>query len=295
MTRPQRDATDSGVAVYPPLQIPKRRDSAPRVPRRARAWKAIALALLGAALSGVVGGVLLRPYVMPDPRLEPLEARLAEGATALAAEQARAVQLAKDLEAATGAKRDIEQRLTVASKAEAKLADTTTATAQRAKALEATQKKLVAAMKGAATVSVAGGEVRLSIESSRLFAKDDALSERGKQLLARIGGALKDLSDRVSVEGHTDDTPPPTPRAPAPTAAKRGAKPPPPAAPPPPRFATNWELSTGRALAVVRYLQDSAKLDPARLSATGFGAHRPLAGRDKAANRRIEIAVAPPR
>jgi len=33
-----------------------------------------------------------------------------------------------------------------------------------------------------------------------------------------------------------------------------------------PRFATNWELSAARALSVVHYLQDTAKLDPTRLA-----------------------------
>jgi flagellar motor protein MotB len=97
------------------------------------------------------------------------------------------------------------------------------------------------------------------------------------------------------VEGHTDDTPLPLPRPPpAPAPPKKGAKPAPPApAPPPPRFATNWELSAGRAVAVVRHLQEASKLDPSRLSAVGHGQYRPVSRRDKSANRRIEIVLSP--
>lgn len=68
---------------------------------------------------------------------------------------------------------------------------------------------------------------------------------------------------------------------------------PPPPAPPPPRFATNWELSAGRAVAVVRHLQEASKIDPTRLSAAGHGQYRPVSRRDKSANRRIEIVLSP--
>jgi chemotaxis protein MotB len=59
-----------------------------------------------------------------------------------------------------------------------------------------------------------------------------------------------------------------------------------------PKFPTNWELSAARALTVVHYLQDEAKISPRRLAAVAFGQHRP-ASKVKAKNRRIEIVLYP--
>ncbi len=59
------------------------------------------------------------------------------------------------------------------------------------------------------------------------------------------------------------------------------------------RFPSNWELSTARAAAVVRFFQEEGGIDPQRLSARGFSFYRPVApntseeGRHQ--NRRIEI------
>jgi len=91
----------------------------------------------------------------------------------------------------------------------------------------------------------------------------------------------------------------PKPAPPAkPLPKKKGAK----APPPPPKesetsdavlaFTTNWELSAARALTVVHYLQDDAKLDPTRLAAVAFSQYRPVS-KNRAKNRRIEIVLYP--
>lgn len=60
-------------------------------------------------------------------------------------------------------------------------------------------------------------------------------------------------------------------------------------------FPSNWELSRGRAAAIVQYLIEKGGLDSAKLTAVGYGATRPLAsnateeGRKR--NRRIEIVL----
>jgi chemotaxis protein MotB len=63
------------------------------------------------------------------------------------------------------------------------------------------------------------------------------------------------------------------------------------------RFPTNWELSTGRATEVVRYLQETGGIDPHLLSATGYGEYQPVAPNNteegKHKNRRIEIILLP--
>ena len=88
-------------------------------------------------------------------------------------------------------------------------------------------------------------------------------------------GVIDYVPDKqIWVQGHTDATP---------IRPSAGA---------PPRFASNWELSSARALTVVHYLQDEAKVDPRRLAAVAFGEHRPAA-RAKAKNRRIEIVLYP--
>jgi len=60
------------------------------------------------------------------------------------------------------------------------------------------------------------------------------------------------------------------------------------------RFGSNWELSAARAVAVARAFQ-AAGLAPERLSAAGYGEHRPVASNEtaeeKARNRRVEILM----
>lgn len=299
MPRPENDATESGVLVYPRMPVPKPREARegePKPPKKGTAMKKLLMGLVGGALvGGVVIGAVLRPMVLPDARIADAQQRAEEAGSAAAASKARAAGLEKELDELGTKKREVEKRLEEASKAEVKLADSAAERDKRAKELEAAQKKLAAALRGVATVGVDGEELRVTINSGALFAKDDALSDRGKQIVDKLGGALKEMLDKqVAVYGHTDDTALPAPKpAPAPPPPKKGAKPAPAPAAPPPRFPTNWELSAARAVAVVRQLQESSKLDPARLSAAGFGQYRPISRRDRNANRRIEIVLSP--
>jgi chemotaxis protein MotB len=167
------------------------------------------------------------------------------------------------------------------------------------------QGKLRAATEAAAdSITIEGAEVHLRIADRVLFKpSDDALTDRGKQVLTKVAAALKELPDqRVWVQGHTDEQSPVVPRAPAPPPvpvkkAGRLAQ----VAPVAPvvRFPTSWELSAARALSVVHYFQEVAKLDPGRLAALAFGPYAPVSKKDKALNRRLEIVVAsrppPPR
>jgi chemotaxis protein MotB len=107
-----------------------------------------------------------------------------------------------------------------------------------------------------------------------LFSSGSArIGKEGKEALTAVAEVLAGIEDKVvRVEGHTDNVP-----------LGRGG------------FATNWELSTARALAVVRLLQDSG-VDPARLAAAGYGEFQPIASNDtpegRSENRRIEIVLA---
>lgn len=60
-------------------------------------------------------------------------------------------------------------------------------------------------------------------------------------------------------------------------------------------FPSNWELSASRALHVVKFFFTNGGIDPAKLSAVGYGEYRPIAPNDtemsRQKNRRIEIYV----
>ncbi len=106
-----------------------------------------------------------------------------------------------------------------------------------------------------------------------------ALTPDGRARLDNLAARLqRDYAGRtVRIEGHTD-TQPIGPSLQA-------------------RFPTNWDLSTGRAVAVVRYLQDRHNMPPGRMEAVGFGAYEPVdsnaTAEGRARNRRVRVAVLP--
>jgi len=175
------------------------------------------------------------------------------------------------------------------------------AKADEAKAL---QDKLAAVVGQAGEVTTADGAVKLELVDQILFPVGEAdLTDRGREVLAKVGAALKEVDKQIWVQGHTDDQPIYVKKA-KPEPAKKEAKPAKGAKPARPvakkddkpdamlPFITNWELSAARALTVVHYLQDDAKLDPTRLAAVAFSQYRPVS-KAKAKNRRIEIVLYP--
>jgi len=180
----------------------------------------------------------------------------------------------------------------------------------QAKADEASalQQKLAAAVGQNGEVTTADGAVKLELVDQILFPTGEAdLTPSGKDVLGKVGAALKEIGDKqIWVQGHTDDQPifarKPKPVEVAkakPGKPTKGAKPAKPDPKKPPEtndavlpFVTNWELSAARALTVVHYLQDDAKIEPTRLAAVAFGQYRPVS-KTKAKNRRIEIVLYP--
>ncbi len=291
----QNDRTDTGILLDKKLPVPTSRISEPRIGGGGGggspvANKTIALVAGGALLIGGVVGFLVRPRLMKDPRIEKLEASIADTRKTATADRDRAATAESKLKVETAAKGDLEKQLELAKKAQTQLADKAADADKKAKEQDAAQTKLKAALdKNSGSVSSEGDEIRLQLIDKVLFkVGDDQLTDRGKAVLAKVGKALAELDDKqIWVQGHTDDSPivvPPAPKKPA-----KGA--PAPAA----RFASNWELSAARALTVVHYLQDTAKLDPSRLAALAFGQYRPVSRANKAANRRIEIVLYPHR
>jgi chemotaxis protein MotB len=305
MPRGERGPTDTGVPVYPKLPVPKAgsRDSESRLgPKKARIDK-FAVGIVGATLiGGILIGWLLRPRLWTDPRIGESEDAAATSAKSAAAEKERGDKLDKELETLKGAKKVADAQLGEAQKSVFELQQRDAA-AEKVRTDTATAQKKVSGAVGKLGVTVAeGNEVHLRIITDAMFkANDDVLTDFGKQVLNKVAVALKELPNHlVAVQGHTDDQPifvPPAQKTSAPPPPpKKGAKPPAPApatpAAPPPKFATNWELSALRAIAVVHYLQDVAKIDPKRIGAQGFGQYRPVSTR-QAENRRIEFVLTP--
>jgi chemotaxis protein MotB len=90
-------------------------------------------------------------------------------------------------------------------------------------------------------------------------------------MLRELAVTLAALPNEVVVQGHTDNEP-----------IRNG------------QFPSNWELSTSRAAAVARVFEDEG-IDPARLSAVGYGPNRPVADNateeGRAENRRVVVLV----
>lgn len=121
---------------------------------------------------------------------------------------------------------------------------------------------------------------RFVFQSEVLFESGSAeLLDPGKEQMLRLAGTLKDISGDIPkdidwilrVDGHTAQ------RAISTT-----------------HYPSNWELSSARAISVVRFLIDQG-LPPKRLAATGFGEFQPIdPGDDEIAyrrNRRIEFKL----
>jgi len=64
------------------------------------------------------------------------------------------------------------------------------------------------------------------------------------------------------------------------------------------RFDSNWELSTARATELVKLFLDRYRMEPSRLSATGFAEFHPVSENitveGRARNRRVDIVILNP-
>ncbi len=292
-----RGPTDTGIEVYPRLPVPKAgRQSEPSLAggKGGGSNKKLLVTAAGAAIGGIVLGFILRSATASESRDAELEAQLAESTKAADANKARADELDKTLGKLKQDKVAAEEKLMEATKAQKELAGKVAEAEKKAKESADVSAKLQASVdKSIGTVSADGDEITLRLVDRVMFkVLDDQLTDGGKKVLDKVALALKELPDKqIWVQGHTDDQPIGKLPAPRPAPAKRGQKP---AEPPPgPKFATNWELSAARALTVVHYLQDVAKVDPTRLAALAFGQYRPVSKTNKAANRRIEIVLYP--
>jgi chemotaxis protein MotB len=114
--------------------------------------------------------------------------------------------------------------------------------------------------------------LEVEIKTNILFGSGSALLDRqAMPVLKEIAGILSTYPNRIQVEGHTDDQP------------IRNAV-----------YPSNWELSAARAMSVV-HMFARAGIKPDRLSAVGYGEHRPIADNEndeaRARNRRVILVV----
>jgi chemotaxis protein MotB len=278
----------SGMVVYPKLPVPANRPSETKLPVQDGALSKPKIAA-AVALVALIGGAI--GFLLAPDKKEELEAAKKEAAaqqTAAKVEKDRADGIVQQIDVLKKDKETLEKQLSdmtaKAGEAEKK--------AQAAN--EVAQKKLSAAIDSATgSVSTEGEEIRLKLVDKVLFpVGEDQLTDKGKAVLDKVAKALKEIPDKqIWVQGHTDDSPIVVPPPKKPDPKKKGKDP----EPPPVRFASNWELSAARALQVVHYLQDKAKIDPSKLAALAFGEYRPVSKHNKAANRRIEIVLYPHR
>ena len=133
-------------------------------------------------------------------------------------------------------------------------------------------------LKGRDDVEIVGD--RFVFQSEVLFAQGQAeIAAEGQDQLAKLAVAFADIATKIpqdinwvlQVDGHTDDVP-----------IRAG------------RYADNWDLSTERALSVVRFLNQQG-LPANRLAAAGYGEFQPLDAADnddaRRKNRRIELKI----
>jgi chemotaxis protein MotB len=203
------------------------------------------------------------------------EARAADTTRQLAAAQAQSQDLQTQLATSASHAHDVEDQLTHAQTEREQLGAQLTAANARAQEGDAVAARLrdLVRHSGGETHTEANGQISLQLVDRVLFSAGEAeLTPQGATVLGQVADILRSVPDKqIWIEGHTDIAPVPHPD----------------------RFASNWELSTARALSVVHYLQDQAHIDPRRLAVVGFGQYRPLQQRASARNRRIEIVLLP--
>jgi chemotaxis protein MotB len=126
------------------------------------------------------------------------------------------------------------------------------------------------------------GQIKLEINERGLLIRflDSVLFDSGKadltpqamDIIDKVTDTLNGTSKKIIVEGHTDNVPISTYKYPS-----------------------NWELSTTRAVNVVKYMIDHSSIDPVRLSAAGYADQHPISDNNsvdsRKNNRRVDMVI----
>ena len=115
--------------------------------------------------------------------------------------------------------------------------------------------------------------VTIRISESMLFEPGtDTIMKEGLPVIDEVAAVLRELPNSIRVEGHTDNIPVNTAR-----------------------FPSNWDLSSARAISILKYFIAEHGYDPRKLSALGFGEYRPVDTNDtpsgRVKNRRVDIMI----
>ena len=148
--------------------------------------------------------------------------------------------------------------------------------------MQAQEKELANQLKS----EIEKGEIRLKKFQGKLIINIDnriSFASGSASLKKEIEAAFNKISsilasypgNQIHIEGHTDNV-----------QLKVDAE-----------FQDNWELSTGRALSVLRFILKNNDLDKKLFVAVGFGEFNPIANNEttegRALNRRVDIVVMP--
>lgn len=124
-------------------------------------------------------------------------------------------------------------------------------------------------------IKVTSNEFWLQIElnNSILFPSAGAEpSQQAQEIFTELAGILNKYTNPIQIEGFTDNIPISNSRYP-----------------------TNWELSSARASAIVKWLATQG-IEPERLAAVGYGEYQPVASNNteegRAQNRRVAVMIA---
>jgi chemotaxis protein MotB len=227
-------------------------------------------------LFGSVGCVEQGKYNSAVKDANDAKSALAEKDKKSSADDAKIAQLQSDLAACTGKPVPVDRSAELTAQLEELRKQKVAAEARAAVFHEFLKKfkKMIDA--GRVSIHVRRGRVVLTLHNDVLFdeGKTD-LKPEGKSALAEIAQTLKTVSMRsFQVAGHTDSLP----------IKKKG------------EFTSNWELSTERAVVVVKFLAQQG-VSSNVLSAAGYGEFDPIASNGdnggRAKNRRIEISLVP--
>jgi len=139
--------------------------------------------------------------------------------------------------------------------------------------IEDRQTSLVHAMNGIDGIKAYASEGGISIAlAESLLYHSGSADIIHKDILHQLSRNLIAAGGSIRIEGHTDNVP-----------VANGS------------FSSNWELSTQRAVNVVKVLIHECGMDPGKLSAAGYADSRPIASNDfsegRELNRRVNIII----
>ncbi len=197
--------------------------------------------------------------------------RIQEGLKAVEAAQAASVQSQAEAHA-------LKQKLADAQAVLEQLQKEKESAVQAVQTHQSLEDEMRAALESKdVTISQLQGKLTVNILDRVMFDSGEAdLKPGGEGVLRKVAGLLQQHPAlKIHVIGHTDNVP-----------IKASAR---------NRFPSNWELSTARSTAAVRFLTEKAGVDPRRVGAVGYGEFRPVADNatpeGRAQNRRIAITI----